>query len=231
MAVERLTDHLSSAQRQGPRQRLWQIRAQRIILASGAHQQPLVFPGNDLPAVMLASAGLTYLRDYGVLVGRRIVMVGQPDGVDELRVAGAEVVLVEAIASARGGKRVTSVTDCAGKRHACDAVLMVGGWQPAVHLHSHLGGRVVFDAERCCFIPLAGDAQPQSVGACAGVVPHVFPVVPVMGRKAFVDYQNDVTIDDIDLATREGFVSVEHLKRYTTTGMATDRVSYRTSMH
>jgi len=41
--------------------------------------------------------------------------------------------------------------------------------------------------------------------------------------KAFVDLQLDVTSDDIRLAHREGFVSVEHLKRYTTLGMATDQ--------
>ena len=41
--------------------------------------------------------------------------------------------------------------------------------------------------------------------------------------KAFVDFQNDVTADDIALAAREGFRSVEHLKRYTTLGMATDQ--------
>ncbi|MBP7336568.1 sarcosine oxidase subunit alpha family protein [Niveispirillum sp.] len=41
--------------------------------------------------------------------------------------------------------------------------------------------------------------------------------------KAFVDYQNDVTDKDIDLAVQEGFTSVEHLKRYTTLGMATDQ--------
>jgi heterotetrameric sarcosine oxidase alpha subunit len=41
--------------------------------------------------------------------------------------------------------------------------------------------------------------------------------------KAFVDLQNDVTAADVDLAHREGFRSVEHLKRYTTLGMATDQ--------
>lgn len=43
------------------------------------------------------------------------------------------------------------------------------------------------------------------------------------GKKAFHDHQNDVTAADIHLAHREGYVSVEHLKRYTTTGMATDQ--------
>jgi sarcosine oxidase subunit alpha len=41
--------------------------------------------------------------------------------------------------------------------------------------------------------------------------------------KAFVDFQNDVTAKDIALAVREGFRSIEHIKRYTTTGMATDQ--------
>jgi sarcosine oxidase subunit alpha len=41
--------------------------------------------------------------------------------------------------------------------------------------------------------------------------------------KAFVDWQSDVTAADVDLAVREGFVAAEHLKRYTTTGMATDQ--------
>ncbi|MGI9421813.1 MAG: 2Fe-2S iron-sulfur cluster-binding protein, partial [Hyphomicrobiaceae bacterium] len=41
--------------------------------------------------------------------------------------------------------------------------------------------------------------------------------------KAFVDLQHDVKLSDVDLAHREGYISVEHLKRYTTTGMATDQ--------
>lgn len=47
--------------------------------------------------------------------------------------------------------------------------------------------------------------------------------VPARGNKAFVDLQNDVTADDIALAHREGYRAVEHLKRYTTLGMATDQ--------
>jgi sarcosine oxidase subunit alpha len=44
-----------------------------------------------------------------------------------------------------------------------------------------------------------------------------------VGVKAFVDWQNDVTTKDLVLATREGFRSIEHVKRYTTAGMATDQ--------
>ena len=223
MAVQRVGDHLPQCERNGPRQRLWQIRAARIVLATGAHQQPLVFPNNDLPAIMLAYSGLAYLRDYGVLIGRRIIMAGSSEGADELREAGAEVVHVAEIMAAHGHKRVIAITDGEGRRHACDAVLMAGGWQPAVHLHSQMGGRLVFDTTKHCFVPVCEEGRALSVGACAGDVTLDRPPPPVAGPKSFVDFQNDVTLSDIDLATREGFVSVEHLKRYTTTGMATDQ--------
>jgi sarcosine oxidase, subunit alpha len=53
----------------------------------------------------------------------------------------------------------------------------------------------------------------------AGALPR-----PAEARgRAFVDWQNDVTTRDLALATREGFESIEHIKRYTTTGMATDQ--------
>ncbi|TIM11267.1 sarcosine oxidase subunit alpha [Mesorhizobium sp.] len=79
----------------------------------------------------------------------------------------------------------------------------------------------------------AGAAAAQSAGhsGSAGAPPvaddEAFSLTPlwhVAGkRKAFVDYQHDVTAADIELAQREGFESVEHLKRYTTLGMATDQ--------
>jgi sarcosine oxidase, subunit alpha len=48
-------------------------------------------------------------------------------------------------------------------------------------------------------------------------------VIAARGDKSFVDWQHDVTVRDLELATREGFQSIEHVKRYTTTGMATDQ--------
>ena len=52
----------------------------------------------------------------------------------------------------------------------------------------------------------------------------LIPSDKVMGKtKSFVDYQNDATSKDIKLALREGFRSIEHVKRYTTTGMGTDQ--------
>ena len=52
----------------------------------------------------------------------------------------------------------------------------------------------------------------------------LLPSDKVLGKtKPFVDYQNDATAKDIKLALREGFKSIEHVKRYTTTGMGTDQ--------
>ncbi|MEM6742290.1 MAG: glycine cleavage T C-terminal barrel domain-containing protein, partial [Pseudomonadota bacterium] len=46
---------------------------------------------------------------------------------------------------------------------------------------------------------------------------------PKLAAKAFLDFQNDVKVADVELAAREGYESVEHAKRYTTLGMATDQ--------
>ena len=58
---ERLTDHLADPPTAGlPRERLWQVRAREVVLATGAIERPLVFPGNDRPGIMLAGAARTY---------------------------------------------------------------------------------------------------------------------------------------------------------------------------
>ncbi|MBY0337307.1 MAG: sarcosine oxidase subunit alpha family protein [Acetobacteraceae bacterium] len=62
---------------------------------------------------------------------------------------------------------------------------------------------------------------PSAEDEPAAIAPLFF--VPGRASTSFVDFQNDVTADDIALAAREGFRSVEHAKRYTTLGMATDQ--------
>src|SRR5690606_41494995 len=54
-------------------ERLWHFRAGRVVLATGAHERSLPFPGNDLPGVMLAAAARTYVNRYGVRPGNRAV--------------------------------------------------------------------------------------------------------------------------------------------------------------
>jgi sarcosine oxidase subunit alpha len=83
-------------------------------------------------------------------------------------------------------------------------------------------GKGALAASRAGFTPAA--LRDSIVVAEDGAGPAYAGATPLPGRgKAFVDFQNDVTSKDIGLAVQEGFRSIEHIKRYTTTGMATDQ--------
>jgi len=64
-------------------ERFWKVRATQVILATGAHERPLVFANNDRPGVMLVSAVRTYIEDYAVRPGRRAVLVTNNDSAYE----------------------------------------------------------------------------------------------------------------------------------------------------
>ncbi|TAM66261.1 MAG: FAD-dependent oxidoreductase [Microbacteriaceae bacterium] len=120
VALQHRTDHLGrAASERVSRQRVWHIRAGRVILATGAHERPLVFANNDLPGVMLASAVRTYLNRYAVAAGSKVVMSTTNDSVYDLAVdlklAGVDVV---AIADTRRelSARAAEVVDVAALR-------------------------------------------------------------------------------------------------------------------
>ena len=309
LAYERLTDH--APETEGPRHRLWRIRARQIVTATGAIERPLSFAGNDIPGVLLAAAVRDYVVNFGVSVGDRTVVVTNnddayrtaivlkkagldipaiidarpaPEGalVDEARALGIRIEFGKGIAKVKGGKRVTSVDICnqAGEGAVleeilCDCVAMSGGWSPVVHLWSHCGGKLIWDADQVMFRPdperpplgsdghgfvitagvanghlftaegvadgcAAGRAAAKAAGhqGKTGIAPmgedaHEGPISPVwlmpqgashaLRSKAWLDFQNDVKVSDVQLAAQEGYESVEHAKRYTTIGMATDQ--------
>src|SRR5262249_38750521 len=72
--AQRVTDHLSHPDANSPRERLWQVRAKEVVLATGAIERPLVFPENDRPGIMLAQAARTYAIRYGVKPGTLAVV-------------------------------------------------------------------------------------------------------------------------------------------------------------
>src|SRR3954471_4506115 len=75
LALERRTDHLGgTAPEHLARQRVWRLRARSIVVATGAHERPVVFADNDRPGIMLAGAARTFLNRYGVLPGREAVV-------------------------------------------------------------------------------------------------------------------------------------------------------------
>ena len=280
---ERLTDHLASLPPHLPRERTWQVRAREVILATGAIERPLVFPGNDRPGVMLANAARTYVNRYGVRPGSRAVVVAASDeayraaidlnaaGIEiaaivdvrehpegelpaAVRRAGIEIQAGTTVVGTSGRLRVKSVQVARVGSHgevsggsqsiACDLLLMSGGLTPSVHLFSQSRGKLQWDEDLQAFVPGEPAERTHAVGACRGVLDlaavlgaghsvatlnagrrgyvGALPAQPG-ATKAFVDWQHDVTSRDLQLATREGFRSIEHIKRYTTTGMATDQ--------
>ena len=306
--LERRTDHLPYRERHGRvRQRLWKVRAKQVVLATGAHERPLVFRNNDRPGVMLASAAQSYVNRYAVRPGTAAVVFTNNDsaydpaidlaeaGLDvtvadvrpeppetrraQLRRCGIELLAGHAVTDVRGTKAVTGVSVAAlnasasahtgrDRKVPCDLVCMSGGWNPAVHLFSQSGGRLAFDEAKGAFVPGEARQAQFPAGGCNGTGALAFalsegreagkaaaaacglrkrggtplPKVDVAGEspirllwtvpprhpnrrldKHFVDFQNDVTAADVLLAAREGYRSVEHLKRYTTAGMGTDQ--------
>lgn len=263
-AVEGMTDHLPEIG-DGPREKLWRIRAGEVILAQGAIERPLVFDGNDTPGVLLSSAAKVFANRYGVAVGKSVVLMASHDSgwhdVFALAKAGAaiaaiidvrddvdsalkqeadrlgiKVYLNHSVTGVHGRHRVTSVQICnnedyLGGRIDCDALLMAGGWTPTVHLWSHSKGSLEWRDDLGAYVPDKPNEKTRCVGACSGnwdfghgAVIDMLPTPMDQTRlKAFVDFQNDVTAKDIKLAVREGFRSIEHIKRYTTNGMATDQ--------
>ncbi len=99
-------------------------------------------------------------------------------------------------------------------------------WQHALAECLAEGGRAGAEAASQAGYPATAPGAPsvrepvqEALLPIWAVPSHVAP----SRTKAFVDFQNDVTAKDLGLAVREGFQSIEHVKRYTTTGMGTDQ--------
>lgn len=313
--LQRVSDHVAEPAPGQPRQRLWQVRAKQVVLATGALERPLVLANNDRPGVMLAAAAQTYINRYGVRPGQKAVLFTNNDSaysaaldlakagvnvaaVVELRAqaplgwlsrlddAGIEVMVDRAVISVEGKKTVTCVrigklneardglVGGIARRIDCDLLCLSGGWTPSLHLLSQSGAKLQWDDALGCFLPgptlsgamvqavrvvgaangggnlqdcldrgaEAGNAAANDAGhrrrgrgprsPKAAAEPDVTPILPIWsipsngkggGGKAFVDFQSDVTAADLHLAAREGYRSIEHVKRYTTTGMGTDQ--------
>ncbi|MEM8848629.1 MAG: 2Fe-2S iron-sulfur cluster-binding protein [Pseudomonadota bacterium] len=139
-----------------------------------------------------------------------------------------------------------------GIKVPCDTILCAGGVTPTVHLWCQAGGKLDWDPDRDMLVPRPGTAPLTVVGAANGTLDLAAALAeghaagggtgpapeaetqttqasapvrpdPSLPGRQWVDLQNDVTLKDVGLAGREGFTSVEHLKRYTTLGMATDQ--------
>ena len=242
-------------------QRLWRVRAKRVVLATGAIERPLPFAGNDRPGVMLAQAVRTYVNRYGVVPGSKAVIATCNDdayrtafaladagceieAILDSRPAGLTDIVKAALArfpvrfdtqvsEAHGsGAGLTGVIAKIGGRPlhlSCDLLAVSGGFSPVAHLHMQAGGTLHWNEAAGAFAADQARQNQTTVGSAAGAddvrnaASGLTPPQGVDTKHTFVDFQNDVTLADIDLAWQEGYRSVEHLKRYTTLGMATDQ--------
>ncbi len=240
----------------------------------------IVFTNND----DAYRTGIT-LADAGVSVPRIVDIRENPEGelIEAARQKGIQVstgMVVTGVETSLGGLGIEAVKlaklrgsgrlEAPEEKVQCDFVCMSDGWNPAVHLYCHSGGKLRFDDALFAFRPdhtphrlrvagaadgtfdlasivedgfAKGDAAAKDSGAAgksrkAPAKPaassesedalQALWFVPSFGKanegnKHFIDFQNDVTAADLELAAREGYRSVEHLKRYTTLGMATDQ--------
>jgi sarcosine oxidase subunit alpha len=208
LAVERRTDHLGAdAPANQTRQRVWRIRAKQIVVATGAHERPVVFSNNDRPGIMLAHSARTFLNRYGVQVGQTAVVFTTNDSAypvaveladagvqiaavldarpqapqawaDQLRSRGIDVHAGQVVVDTVGAERITHALAAewqdgqvgARRRIACDALLVSGGWNPAVHLFSQAGGQLRYDDELGAFLPGEALDGMAVAGAAGGVL-------------------------------------------------------------
>ena len=147
------------------------------------------------------------------------------------------------------GRKTANGVIVAGQKYEADTILVSGGFTPLVHLWSHAGGKLDWCETRQAFLPGKAPEGMSAIGAANGTFDldatinealtagdgqtpkrpettyHLTPLWPKPESKGrqWIDFQHDVTLKDVELAARENFVSVEHLKRYTTLGMASDQ--------
>ncbi len=213
---------------------LLRVRANRIVVATGVVEQPLLFPGNDLVGVMLPNSVRRLTREWSIQPGARAVVVAADqralEVADDLGRAGVEVAEVVDL---RG--RNPHAIEAKGKRGRlrqvtvdraaidCDLLVASGSPQPAYSLLAQAGATIAYDASRGVFVPTELPPGVEAVGRVTGEVGAVG--VPrasydgAGGGKCFVCICEDVSEKDMKRALAEGFDSIELAKRYTTVTM------------
>jgi sarcosine oxidase subunit alpha len=211
---------------------LYRVRAEKIVVAAGTIEQPLVFPGNDLVGVLLPKAVERLVGEWSLKPGERAVVISADErglaAAETLRAAGSEVARVvdlrqaapRQIAAAGRRGRLTSVT-IDGVTIPCDLLVMSGGLQPAYSLLAQAGARVEWSGELGVFLPTAMPPGVEGAGSVVGegLAQALPPAAYEGGEKSFVCVCEDVTTKDMARAIAEGFDSIELAKRYATVTM------------
>jgi sarcosine oxidase, subunit alpha len=214
---------------------LYRYRAERIVVATGTVEQPLVFPGNDLVGVMLPQAVRRLVEDWAICPGKRAVVIttneSGREAAAQLKRAGVEIGGVYDLRrerireiAASGRKGTVRGVELDGRRVPCDLLVMSGGRQPAYSLLAQAGARIEYDATTGVFVPTEIPENVEAVGSVTGEgIDGALPAATYNGAarkdKCFVCVCEDVTDKDLKRAIAEGFDSLELAKRYTTVTM------------
>ncbi len=183
-------------------------------------------PKYDGKARVIANAQVTSTKGRLGLSGITIARDGDEEHlpVDALGISGGWNPVVN-LACQRGAKPVWSDAHAAFLPPTAHDGLCAAG---AAAGNSTLAGCLKSGAEiaKAALSNIGVDAKPFDAGTVEDDPDHATKplwYVRESTGKSFVDFQNDVTAGDLGLAVREGYGNVEHTKRYTTTGMATDQ--------
>jgi len=213
---------------------LHRVRAARIVVATGTVEQPLVFPGNDLPGVMLPGAVRRLVEEWAVKPGTRAAVVAADERAlavtETLERAGVELAAVCDLRSerpprlaARGRRGRLEAVEIGAREVACDLLVVSGGRAPAFSLLAQAGARAEYDPARGVFVPRDLPAGVEAAGSVldppAAAVPAPSYAAGAGGDRCFVCLCEDVTEKDLARAVAEGFDSIELAKRYTTVTM------------
>ncbi|HLJ68429.1 MAG TPA: 2Fe-2S iron-sulfur cluster-binding protein [Chloroflexota bacterium] len=206
------------------------VHPEAVVVATGAVEEHGVFPGNDLPGVWLGRGAARLAGVHNLLPGRRIVLVTQTteaaDHAAALRTAGADVLVVDGeVVAARGRESVRSVVVDRGafrEEIQCDALVLSLGLVPRDALALQAAGLPVVTIGDAAS-PGLDFGQVEEQGRHAGIGAEVAAgtqiELPRAARGGIVCLCEDVGVDELDQAWREGFRSSEILKRYTTATM------------
>lgn len=151
------------------------LRARRLVLATGGHERLPPFPGNDLPGIFSARAGLTLLAG-GVLPGQRVAVVGQGEYAERARAAFsrwlvANVSRVESVRGVEGRARVQRlVIEESGSEQSVelDTLLFAADESPAFELAVQAGASTRWDMNRG-YVPVLNAQHEAALGVyCLG---------------------------------------------------------------
>jgi sarcosine oxidase, subunit alpha len=216
-------------------ERLVHLRTRSVVVATGTYETPILFPNNDLVGVMLSTGVQRLLHLYGVVAGKRAVIVGGGEAVTELsanlRAAGIEIAALvgpKEIVAATGSKQVTGIRTSVGN-FSCDLIVVCGPRVPNTGLVAQAGGKLEWSAEHGAFFPADRPGNVSVVGDAAGEMPpnadvpllddNRAPEKRASDKRVFVCLCSDVSANDLCDGVAQGFDQIETLKRYTTATM------------